>query len=111
MADEMPAREGRDDEVGNAEPKLRAKTLMSRRSRIRRVRARTAGSQIAMVGKDSRGCGLAWQEAVRVYRDRRNVAFQSGQSCAGVLVGVAGNGRHVIIRSATFIEGEEQGLI
>src|SRR6476661_2972335 len=105
----MTAGKRRDDDVRNAEPQLRAKALISSGGSVSRMRARTAGTQVAMVGVNARCRRLAGQETVRVHRDGRDIAFQSGQSSAGVLVGMAGDWRHVIIRASAFIEGEEQG--
>ena len=75
----MTAGKRRHDHVGHAEPKLRAKALMPGGGSISRMRARTGGTQIAMVGKNTRGRRLAGQEAVRIHRDRRNVTFQARQ--------------------------------
>ena len=71
---------------------------MSRGCRICGMSARTGGTQVAVVGEAST-VGLAGQEAVRVHRDRSNVTFQARESGAGVLVGMARNRRHVIVRA------------
>ena len=42
------------------------------------------------------------------YRVQILNAFQAGQTGAGVLVGVTGNRRHVIVGAAAFVKGEEQ---
>ena len=62
-----------------------------------------------MVGENTRSRRLARQEAIRIHRNRRNITFQACECAAGVLVGMARNRRHVIIRPAAFIKGEEQG--
>src|SRR5438045_8282267 len=99
----------RNDEVGYTEAKLRRKAEL--RSSISRVRAWILAAQVAVVGVIAGHCRQARQVAIRIYRDRADVALYSCQRCAGELVGVSGHRRHVIVWPTGFVEAEEEHRI
>src|SRR5437763_17033675 len=98
----MLLHEWRDDEVGQAEPKLRRKAEL--RSGISRLRPWILAAQVAMLGVITGHCRQTGQVAVRIYRDRADVALYSSQRCAGEFVRLSGYRRHVIVWPTGFVE-------